>query len=229
MLTKVSKPLMSKKEAEKFVNDLMDTLFVKGKIDYIENFYTKDFFFYYRDESFNLQDIYKRVSAIKANTTNFHFIIEDLFVIYDLIIFRVKQTWKTVGNKGVNETVVFGVYRIHNKKVAEAWFSMDLNTKSYADINRNFIENMRLFEINCRDKQFFLKRLAIIAEFNKNFKFSKTEQECLYYYFHGFSAKETAQKIGLSFRTIQTYISQIKDRLGCKTKLSLRKKLFSEF
>ena len=54
------------------------------------------------------------------------------------------------------------------------------------------------------------------------------ERECLYYYFHGFSAKETAAKMNLTFRTIQSYIADLKEHFGCSSKIELRKRLFSK-
>jgi len=46
---------------------------------------------------------------------------------------------------------------------------------------------------------------------------SKREAECLFYLFEGYTAKEIARAIELSPRTIEGYIDNMKDKLGCST------------
>lgn len=227
MNKKLTAPLLTVKAAKNFVSSLMENLFVEGKIELVNKFYTQDVIFHYHDEIFCLDEIRKRILAIKNNTIKYHIMVEDIVVISDLIVFRVKQTWMNIKNKALNESLVLGVYRMRGKKVCEGWLMMDEPTWSYAETNRNFIESMQAFQLNLRDKKNFLKRLSVASQFHGITRLSKTEQECLYYYFHGFSAKETALKMGLSFRTIESYLANIKDRFGCKTKLELRKKIFS--
>lgn len=218
-----------KQEAKKFVTQLMQTIFADKKIELLEQFYTDDVVGHYEDELFYLQDIRNRVIALKNNTKNFRFNIEDLFLIDDLIIFCVKQNWLDTKDYQFNDSLVFGVYRIRNKKVCELWLSLDRKVSSYKAVNVQFKEEMQSFEVNEKNKQEFLQRLASVLEptRSKNTELTKVEQECLYYYFHGFSAKETAVQMSISFRTVQAYIANIKDRFSCDTKIELRKRLFA--
>jgi DNA-binding CsgD family transcriptional regulator len=218
--------MLTKTFAKNFVNRMADTLFIKGNVNLIHEFYAKDVVLHYRDEIFYIDEICRRFLAIKLITTRFHITIEELFVVDDLILFRSRQTWKNRINKALHESVVFFVCRIRDKKISEMWFTVDEPATSYADVNRNFDGEMLAFQLDFKDKNIFLKRLGIAMQFHDNMKFSKVEKDCLYYYFHGFSAKDTALKMNLSYRTIQTYISQIKERFNCKTKLALRKKIF---
>lgn len=61
---------------------------------------------------------------------------------------------------------------------------------------------------------------------------SKREAECLLYFSQGRTMKEIAARIHLSPRTIETYINNIKNKVGCHTKgelVSLVSKLKSPF
>ena len=79
----------------------------------------------------------------------------------------------------------------------------------------------------CKDD--FAQRLAVAEKISpKNFDLNDIEREYLYCYFHGYSAKETAVQMNISFRTVQAYIALIKQRFSCATKTQLRKRLFSK-
>lgn len=56
---------------------------------------------------------------------------------------------------------------------------------------------------------------------NIGFKLSKRESECLYYLLKGSSAKQIALKLNLSYRTIETYVSHLKDKFNCRTRIEL--------
>jgi DNA-binding CsgD family transcriptional regulator len=47
---------------------------------------------------------------------------------------------------------------------------------------------------------------------------SVRQNECLFYLVKGYTAKQTAQKLGCSHRTIETHIDHIKNKLKCTTK-----------
>ncbi len=50
---------------------------------------------------------------------------------------------------------------------------------------------------------------------------SKREQECLKLFLNGKTAKETSVILGLSYRTIEEYFTNIKKKLGCRYKRDL--------
>ena len=52
---------------------------------------------------------------------------------------------------------------------------------------------------------------------------SKRERQCLEYYFQGKTAKETAEVLQLSYRTVEEYISTLKKKLKCRHKRDLFK------
>ncbi len=58
---------------------------------------------------------------------------------------------------------------------------------------------------------------------------SNRERECLLYLLQGSTAKQTAKSIGISNRTVETHISNIKVKLGLKNKGEIVFYLFKEF
>lgn len=56
--------------------------------------------------------------------------------------------------------------------------------------------------------------------------FSKREKDCMYFLIRGKTAKETAQLLGLSPRTVENYLSNIKIKLNVYSKSELIDKIF---
>lgn len=66
----------------------------------------------------------------------------------------------------------------------------------------------------------FCKDLGLIGNAEK---LSSREKECLKWHVKGKTAKETAQMLKLSSRTVEFYFENIKDKLGCFSKHELLK------
>lgn len=60
-----------------------------------------------------------------------------------------------------------------------------------------------------------------IRALNKNVVFSKREVECIKYLHQGYSTKQIARELNLSPRTVEEYITNIKIKLGCKSRLEI--------
>lgn len=54
------------------------------------------------------------------------------------------------------------------------------------------------------------------------FKLTKREYECLIHYVRGYTTKEIAKKLCISPRTVETHLSNVKQKTGCTTKSTLR-------
>ena len=67
----------------------------------------------------------------------------------------------------------------------------------------------------------FLADLGLQKELEQIFKLSAREKECLCFLVKGKSAKETAALLGLSPRTIESYLDHIKTKWGCWSKQEL--------
>ncbi len=68
MKCKSTTPPLTVKSAKNFVVSLMENLFEEGKVEVVGKFYTNDVVFHYHDEIFHIDEIRKRVLAIKTNT-----------------------------------------------------------------------------------------------------------------------------------------------------------------
>jgi len=55
---------------------------------------------------------------------------------------------------------------------------------------------------------------TVYETFSKKYTLSKRQIECLFYMSFGYSMKETAQKINVSPRTIETHINALKEKLN---------------
>lgn len=61
----------------------------------------------------------------------------------------------------------------------------------------------------------------------KNISLSKREAEYLFHLIHGKTAKEIAQNLGVSPRTVESSINNIKLKIGATSKSELAQKLFN--
>ena len=71
--------------------------------------------------------------------------------------------------------------------------------------------------------------LSVVQESSSNIhsypaslaRLTKREQECLLLFLNGYTAKETAQVLNLSYRTIEEHLEKLKVKLGCRYKRNL--------
>ena len=221
---KPSKPF-TQREAIVFVKNVLEDIFPNGKVAEVKNIYTPDVVGHYKDEVFGRDEIENRVRAIRDYTKDCNFKVQEVIRVSDEIItFSCKQSWRDKAHNTFHNLLVFGVYKMRKRKVAEVWMILDIDAKRYSEINKDFTNNMREFEHHQKTKEDFFYKLTI--QNNLHTKLSIIEQECLYYYFHGFSAKETALEMRISPRTVESHIADIKDKFACRTKHELRRKIF---
>jgi DNA-binding CsgD family transcriptional regulator len=64
-----------------------------------------------------------------------------------------------------------------------------------------------------------------VSEFSQD-KLSSRQSECLHYLVRGMTAKQIAQTLNLSHRTVEFYLDNLKVKLQCKTKAELVNKAF---
>lgn len=69
----------------------------------------------------------------------------------------------------------------------------------------------------------FERSVCFLNEINAGAQLTQRERECLLLYQSGFSAKETAVQLGLSFRTIEAYFETIKNKCAVQNKRDLLK------
>ena len=98
----------------------------------------------------------------------------------------------------------------------------DQNQEYASQLEEDEIEDIRLNVIDTVQKVLNLSEIA----FNKKIKLSKRQAECLHYLKHGKTYKECAYLMGLSPRTIEHYVDDLKNKLNVYSKSQLIEKAF---
>ncbi len=112
------------------------------------------------------------------------------------------------------------------KKISEDLENMAIDVEGFAHFNLN----AEAQEIAIEDMPITLPKEKI-NELHKAHKYlglSKRESECIHYLVRGMTLKLVAKKMGLSPRTVEFYVDNAKDKLGCVSKSELIAKIFSE-
>lgn len=101
------------------------------------------------------------------------------------------------------------LYRIDDEgKIGEVWQSWDM-----LGLFKNIGFSIKPPRMPSKDiDRRILNRAATLSE---------RERECLRHFLQGNTSKETAAKIFLSYRTVEYYFENIKDKLGCSNKREL--------
>lgn len=133
--------------------------------------------------------------------------INEIFAVEDKVI--VYWTVSGTGCHGENEgkDLVLsghGIYRIRKDRISEIWQSWD-----------------KIGEVNLESITLFLKDLGKQGYSQKASLLSSRERECLKILLQGKTAKETAAILSLTYRTIESYFENIKNKLSCSNKKEL--------
>ncbi|MFN3235260.1 MAG: response regulator transcription factor [Gammaproteobacteria bacterium] len=100
--------------------------------------------------------------------------------------------------------------------------------------NLPFDNNQTLFHMfkNARDYPLFESNGQFSIEITEGYRtksiVSKKETEILFYLLRGKTAREIAQKLNRSVRTVEQHAQNIKSKLGCRTKSELIEKAIDE-
>ncbi len=215
-------------EAKQFVDEVISNVWQNGLIDRIPEIYTEDVIGHFQEKEFYLVHIKARMKSLNDHALARQFVVQDLVVINDLIIFRMRQIWLSPVDGGLCESILVGIYRIRDKKICELWIMSDQEMDSYNETSENLTENVDRFQVTKREKASFLQQMTDYLNFKKvdSTKLSSVEMECLYYYLNGYTAKEVSKAMGISHRTVESYISNIKQKYHCSTRRELRLALF---
>jgi len=96
-----------------------------------------------------------------------------------------------------------------------------------SEASKNCVTSSLEQQIKMRQK--FLAQLAIkkfsLVDYGQKVVLTARETDCMREWFRGYSAREVAQKLCISQRTVETHIVHIKDKLQCNNKSQLIDKL----
>lgn len=143
--------------------------------------------------------------------------INDLLVVNDKVIvyWTVNATYGPGEDEGKKFVVSgHGIYRIKENKICEIWQSWD---KIHPTEQTTFTTQ----QINAESVNSLLKNLRTVSFYRQAALLSRREKECLKIFLQGKTAKETATHLSLSYRTIESYFENIKNKLDCTTKREL--------
>lgn len=215
--------------AKEFVYELLITLFKDGREDLLLNYYTPDVIGHYANQTFNLEDIKNRIAYVKSRYQERQYYVDEVIVLDDkFIVFRTKQMGiDSYYNKPFSWDIR-GIYRLKNNLVAELWMLSDVELNYYAKPGEpEPSEKAHICEV---EKQRFLTMMQDYQAFYPEpaIQLTRRQQECLYYFINGFTAKEIAKELNISYRTVQDYLAIVYQKYGCSTKQELRKKIFPE-
>jgi len=220
--------MFTNEEARNFVEHVVK-VWDQGLTDEIENIYTQDVVGHSNEQEFNFEDIQNRIRSLNEYSSKRLFsLFGKEIVIGDLLVFQMRQVWLRPADQGLCESHVLVVYRIRNGKVGELWLQSDEEIQDYTLENSNLADYLDKFSVAAKDKSAFLQQMTDALHFMEKHavKLSSIEIECLFYYFNGYSAKEVARVMGISHRTVEGYLSNIKSKFNCSTRRELRLTLF---
>lgn len=149
-------------------------------------------------------------------------------------IFSASVNNSMITNFYINNLDILNVFIMHMKEQAQSIFKRaeknrliipDHYTKNCYDINDvnlpNLVQRDEFFrDIKTTDQRSLFSTSAEAGHL-QNIKLTRREQECLKYLVQGKSAKQTANLLNLSPRTVEIYLDTLKSKLNCRTKLAL--------
>jgi len=110
-----------------------------------------------------------------------------------------------------------------NTIVGIAIYALDITNSNLINVLSPLIKKDNKLFLSNKSKQF----TYIIEENITAQNLSKRETECLFYILRGRTAKETAKALNLSYRTVETHVESIKEKLNSSTKSQLIEKAIS--
>lgn len=113
-------------------------------------------------------------------------------------------------------------------KTLHSMFLQPVNIKNEVKISNRKENSSFPYQLDNEKKIKFLEKLdnsEVLKNKFLNLKFTKREIEILHYYSKGLSAREVGEYLNLSRRTVENYISNIKDMFLCNTKSELFNRL----
>lgn len=157
----------------------------------------------------------------RFNLANFFYIVEQHENYDDMFSFATTPDNNTIINSYINEVAIFNHFILYYKDQAK-YLLQDADRIRYTS-DYFFKENV---SINCgvpTDEilnEMPLKKIPIHGNLGEVI-ISKRELECWKYVIQNYTFKEIGQFLGLSNRTVETYVNNLKNKLGCDTARNL--------
>lgn len=142
----------------------------------------------------------------------------------DIFNFAAKAIDKQVLSIYLNQFDIIEQFISHFLKNAQPLIN-GIHEKDLINLQGNKMDETRI-EIPKNDKPLLLQQNNFHLQIDGNFiSLSKRESQCLAFLLQGQTAKEIAKKLNVSFRTIETYCDQLRQKTNSKTRLELLGKI----
>lgn len=212
-----------------FLQEMFDTLYTHRHYRRMGEFYAANFMGHFYEDDFDFDDAVLRLKYLHAHYKNINVIIDDCIVLGDHAYVLIHTISYNLHRNESTYMIYANVYKFADGLIQEYWVmapkpgQLDYRSGDSAlppvlptsvfkdDVRIRFIELLDSHNVICENV----------------IELSDLEKECLYYFLHGYSAKEIAPVLGYSYRTVEGYISVIKEKFGCSRRSELRRLLFS--
>lgn len=215
---------MNQAQATLFVEDLLNHLVVKADIESLDRFYSNDVIGHYRDIDFNFDDIKNRASFLKTVCKARNHILHEVIKADEKIIFRDRQVMTHRLTNAVISSEVTGVYTIKNGKVSELWLMTD-KIFDYQESPESGLQKTALSVDEANFQQFqnmVSTEQYLIHGKLQTVDLTDREIDVLYFTLQGFTAKQIGKNLGISNRTVESYIDSLKNKFNVNNKSDLR-------
>lgn len=218
---------MNQHQAEKFVRDLMD-IWENFQFSKLNNFYSKKVIGYYHGQTFDFENIKNRMQYVKSRyPKQKHYVEEVVLINPNLIVARLRQTGLDKLHKTPYAINLTAVWQLKNDLAVKLWL-MPEGSFDYFATSDDLAAAKENITVDSSDRKHFNGKLKVFNDFYKGetAKLTPREQDCLYYFLNGYSAKEIGKLLKITHRTVQDHLAKVKAKYGCSSKHQLRQKLF---
>lgn len=121
---------------------------------------------------------------------------------------------------GVGEILTEKVWKIYNETFSSQLQITSLLKELCEIISKNEFK-LSCHSLKLKKKLEFNKNLKNIRIDNRDIKISEQEARCVNYLLKGKSAKETAEGMKISVRTVEAHLNNLRRKTSCRSKLEL--------
>lgn len=207
---------MNLTDAESFMKKLLKT-WESGSVDSLSDYYHNGFQGKSSDSFFDLKDLRKRFNYYQSRYCSMKNRLIAIDKLQENQFFTLSHFFAldTVFNQ-YSEIYVTNVIVLNLNKIQSLW------SISSQEINRLRPEGESNEDptLTSLQKEQHIMQLKQISQRGSK-QLSARELDCLYYYIFDKTAKEIANYLHLSFRTVESHINNIKNKLGVTTKSQL--------
>ncbi|PHQ81038.1 MAG: hypothetical protein COB66_03275 [Coxiella sp. (in: Bacteria)] len=214
-------------EMKEFLQGMYDTIFLNGHGDRMIEFYHNELTGHYHGDDFDFTDALHRARFMRKHFPKSKVTIDDLVVVKGMVYALVHCVSFFEASSDVSYSVYSCIYDIVDGRIKEYW----ILSASHTDLPYREGEDISKFlgaeTINTATRRRFFNILDDYQLLHKlKLDLSELERDVLYYFLHGYTAKEIGPLINFSYRTVEGYIGAIKDKFACTRRWELRRKLF---